>query len=168
MKVAGVGATKRKSVREGGRRETERERERERVRAREKAADSGREIASRREREWMVIVRACAIATAERKESLRIWRMPCQVSNWPRQGEIVEEQWKRMRMKVKKCWLCCGLWFLAALLLVFKSYMGSVWSDSWLAGIDRGIWPMLDTFAQVQYLTGTSLLTHWHTFADNV
>lgn len=53
-----MGATKRKSGREGGGRE----------RVREKAADSGREIASRRERERMVIVWACATATAERKE----------------------------------------------------------------------------------------------------
>lgn len=51
------------------------------MREREKAADSGREIASCTERERMVIVRACATATTERKEvwsPLRISRMPCQ------------------------------------------------------------------------------------------
>lgn len=45
-----------------------RERESERERESKKAADRGREIASRTERERMVIVRACTIATAERKE----------------------------------------------------------------------------------------------------
>lgn len=67
VKVAGGGATKRKSVQEWGRRERESEGERE------KAADSGREIASRRERERMVIVQACATATAERKEVWNPW-----------------------------------------------------------------------------------------------
>jgi len=55
-----VGATKECAKEEEGGRERERESE--------KAADSGREIASRTESERMVIVRACTIATAERKE----------------------------------------------------------------------------------------------------